>query len=185
MPDDRVDDRGVVLGGRGRVRAGGATFEEVGQRRDVWARVPPHVVLAPPGARYEVEATTDLHLAVAAAPAEAGRPVRLIQPDEVVREERGEGQAFRVVHHLPPPSADAARLIPVEVYTPGGSWSSFPPHKRDAEEPPEESYLEETYYHLIDPPTGFCLQRVYSVDGTLDEALAPRLSGPGRAGCAA
>src|SRR5205823_855801 len=96
------------------------TFADVGRRRDVWARVPPHVVLMPPGVGYEVDATTDLHLAVAAAPAERGRPIRLIQPEEIVREERGEGQTYRQVHHLLPPSADAARLILVEVYTPGG-----------------------------------------------------------------
>jgi 5-deoxy-glucuronate isomerase len=162
----------IVLGGRCRVRAGADSFAEIGARPDVWARVPPDVVLLPPGVGYEVEATTDLHLAVAAAPAEAGCPARLIRGAEIVREERGEGQTRRVVHHLLPPSADAARLILVEVYTPGGNWSSFPPHKHDTEAPPEESYLEETYYHLVDPPTGFCLQRVYSPDGILDETLA-------------
>jgi 5-deoxy-glucuronate isomerase len=163
----------IVLGGRCRVRAGGESFEEVGARRDVWERVPPYVVLMPPGVAYEVEATTDLHLAVAAAPAESGRPVRLIRPAEIIAEERGQGQTYRLVQHLLPPSADAARLILVEVYTPAGNWSSFPPHKHDAEEPPDEAYLEETYYHLIDPPTGFCLQRVYSHDGAPDQALAP------------
>jgi 5-deoxy-glucuronate isomerase len=132
-------------------------------------------VLLPPGCAYTVTAETPLHLAVAGAPAEpspAGPP-RLIRPEDVTVERRGEGQTYRFIHHLLPPSADAARLILVEVYTPAGNWSSFPPHKHDAEEPPEESYLEETYYHLVDPPSGFCLQRVYSSDGTLDEALAP------------
>jgi 5-deoxy-glucuronate isomerase len=163
----------IVLGGECRVRAGDAAFERVGRRRDVWERVPPYVVLMPPGLTYAVEATTELHLAVAAAPADGGRPARLITPDEVVGEERGEGQTHRRVQHLLPPTADAARLILVEVYTPAGNWSSFPPHKHDTEDPPTESYLEETYYHLIDPPTGFCLQRVYTADRGLDEAMAP------------
>ena len=58
------------------------------------------------------------------------------------------------------------------MYTPAGNWSSFPPHKHDTDDPPAESYLEETYYFRIAPPTGFALQRVYSADEDMDETLA-------------
>ncbi len=163
----------IVLGGKCRVQGGGVDFGEIGRRADVWEKVAPYAVLLPPGVSYRVEATTDLHLAVAGAPDERGRPPRLIRPEDVVVEHRGEGQTARQVQHLLPPSADAARLILVEVFTPGGNWSSFPPHKHDTEAPPEESYLEETYYHLVNPPTGFSLQRVYTADRSLDQALAP------------
>jgi 5-deoxy-glucuronate isomerase len=59
----------------------------------------------------------------------------------------------------------------VEVVTPAGHWSSYPPHKHDRDAPPTETLLEETYYHRLDPPQGFALQRVYTDDRSLDEAL--------------
>ena len=61
----------------------------------------------------------------------------------------------------------------VEVRTPGGHASSYPPHKHDTDDIPRESSLEETYYHRLDPPQGFAFQRVYTPDLSLDEALAP------------
>jgi 5-deoxy-glucuronate isomerase len=163
----------VVLGGHGRVLAGDRRFERVGERETVWTRQPPHAVLLPPGEHYTVEALDTLHLAVAAAPAPPGGEARLISPRDVVAEERGSGQTYRYIHHILPPSAPAARLILVEVYTPGGNWSSFPPHKHDTEDPPRESYLEETYYYQVMPPTGFAVQRIYTPDRSLDVTMAP------------
>jgi 5-deoxy-glucuronate isomerase len=59
----------------------------------------------------------------------------------------------------------------VEVFTPEGHWSSYPPHKHDRNHLPEESYLEETYYHKINPGHGFAVQRIYTDDRSLDETL--------------
>lgn len=163
----------ILLGGRCSVTAGAARYPSIGERKDVWEKRPPYLVLLPPGLAYEVAAETELHLAVAAAPAGPGGAPRLITPAEVVTEQRGEGQTYRYIQHLLPPSAPASRLILVEVYTPGGNWSSFPPHKHDTEEPPVESYLEETYYYQINPPSGFAIQRLYTDDRSLDVTLAP------------
>jgi 5-deoxy-glucuronate isomerase len=66
---------------------------------------------------------------------------------------------------------EAESLLVCEVLTPAGHWSSYPPHKHDRDALPEESFLEETYYHRIAPAQGFGLQRVYSDDRTLDETL--------------
>jgi 5-deoxy-glucuronate isomerase len=68
----------------------------------------------------------------------------------------------------------AESLLVCEVHTPPGHWSSYPPHKHDRDALPEESLLEETYYHRIDPAQGFALQRVYTGDGALDEAIVVR-----------
>jgi len=163
----------VILGGRATVTGGGCSFGSVGDRRDVWERRPPYVVILPPNSAYVVAAETDLHLVVAGAPADGGLPPRLIRPEEMVAEERGAGQTRRYIHHLLPPSAPAARLLLTEVYTPAGNWSSFPPHKHDSEEPPAESWLEETYYYQIQPPAGFAVQRVYTDDRSLDQTMAP------------
>lgn len=163
----------VILGGRCTVDAGFTTYESIGQRQNVWEDAAPYTVLIPPGLSFAISAETDLHLAIAAAPSGEPTAPRLITPADVVAEERGEGQTRRYIRHILPPTAPASRLILVEVYTPGGNWSSFPPHKHDTENPPAESYLEETYYYQIDPPSGFALQRVYTPDRSLDQTLAP------------
>lgn len=164
----------VVLGGSCSVAAGGQEFFEIGERPDVWAGRPPYVVVMPPGVAYQVKAESHAHIAVAGAKATDCKPhpVRLITPDEIHVEERGEGNTYRRVQHLLPPSAESARLQLVEVYTPAGNWSSFPPHKHDTEDPPREAYLEEIYYYQIKPEEGFALQRIYTDDQTLDEAVA-------------
>jgi 5-deoxy-glucuronate isomerase len=162
----------VVLGGNVRVDCGGEWFEIRG-RADVFDRVPPSLVLLPPGCAYAVRAQSNAEVVIAGAEAkDNGRAPRLIGPRDILVEKRGEGQTLRYIHHLLPPSADAQRLILVEVYTPPGNWSSFPPHKHDTDDPPRESHLEEIYYYRIDPPTGFALQRIYSADEELDETIA-------------
>ena len=110
---------------------------------------------------------------VASAPAGAVRVTRAIAPGDVLVEARGSGQTARRIHHLLPPDAEAGRLIAYEVFTPGGNWSSYPPHKHDTEDPPIESRLEELYFYRFARPEGFAFQRVYTRDGSLDEALAP------------
>ena len=73
---------------------------------------------------------------------------------------RGAGVASRQVNNFCTPSTfDADRMIAVEVLTPGGNWSSYPPHKHD-EEGPDESALEEVYYFEV-ARGGPGYQRVY------------------------
>ena len=163
----------VILGGTCDIEAAGRAFPGLGKRKDVWERTPPYAVLVPPGASYTVQAKSELHIAVAKArrPGGKGAP-RVITPQEIAAEDRGEGPTYRRIHHILPPAAEALGLILVEVYTPAGNWSSFPPHKHDQEDPPREAYLEEVYYYQINPPGGFALQRVYTDDRGFDEAVA-------------
>jgi 5-deoxy-glucuronate isomerase len=67
----------------------------------------------------------------------------------------------------------------VEVYTPSGNWSSYPPHKHDEHRLDSagnllEADLEEVYFYKIDKPEGYALQRVYTGDGRLDELVLVR-----------
>ena len=80
----------------------------------------------------------------------------------------------RRIHHILMEDAAAESLLVTEVVTPGGHGSSYPPHKHDANDPPRETALEETYYHRLRDERGFALQRVYTADRSLDESLAPR-----------
>ena len=65
-------------------------------------------------------------------------------------------------------------LLVVEVITPSGNWSSYPPHKHDTDNLPFESKLEETYYHRINPEQGYVVQRVYNDNKTLDENISAK-----------
>jgi 5-deoxy-glucuronate isomerase len=142
-----------------------------GQRESVFDG-PPHALYLPPGMGYRVEATTDLELAVCSAPARRGAEPLLVQPEDVEVEIRGNGNMERRVHPILMEDRPAERLLVVEVLTPNGHYSSYPPHKHDKDDRPNETYLEETYYHRIRPEQGFALQRVYTGDRTLDETLA-------------
>jgi 5-deoxy-glucuronate isomerase len=163
----------IVLEGRCDVKVAGERFAGLGDRASVWQKRPPYTLLLPPNVTYQVDAREGLQLAVAAAPADATGPIRVITPADIASEERGQGQTYRLIQHILPSTAPASRLLLVEVYTPGGNWSSFPPHKHDTDDPPRESYLEEIYYYQIQPARGFALQRIYTADGSLDQTVVP------------
>ncbi len=163
----------LVLEGRATVRSGDLDFGDVGSRETVFDGPPPPVILVAPGRSLMLAAVTDALVAIAAAPGGPVRRTALVVPDEILVEARGSGRTARRVHHLLPPDADAGRLIAFEVFTPGGNWSSYPPHKHDTEDPPREARLEEVYFYRFATPGGFALQRVYTPDGELDETVAP------------
>jgi 5-deoxy-glucuronate isomerase len=100
----------------------------------------------------------------------APRPV-LIRPDDVEVEIRGAGDATRRIHHIIKPEFAADRLEVVEVYTPAGNWSSWPPHKHDVDDMPREAVLEEIYYYQQRRPEGWGIQRLYRRDGDRRDGL--------------
>jgi 5-deoxy-glucuronate isomerase len=146
------------------VACDGERFEVEG-RDDVFARVTDFVYV-PRDARVEVASAGGGRFALPSARARRRLAARHGAARDVPVELRGAGQASRQVNNFcTPNSFEADKLIAVEVLTPGGNWSSYPPHKHDEERPPEETQLEEVYYFEISPgPTepGFGYQRVYS-----------------------
>ena len=96
---------------------------------------------------------------------------RLIDPATMRRTVRGHGSNTRYVRDILPRTSRLRRVLVVEVITAPGHSSSYPPHKHDTDNVPAESFLEETYYHRLDPPQGFAFQRVYTDDRSLDEAM--------------
>jgi 5-deoxy-glucuronate isomerase len=162
----------VLVSGKARVSGAGHDFGVIGARMSPFDGSP-WSVYVPPHASWSVVAEGDCELAVCAAPAKGGKPARLIPPEEVGQETRGKGTNTRHVRNiLPDTSPHAESLLVVEVITPGGHWSSYPPHKHDVDDPPNETYLEETYYHRLARPGGFAVQRVYTDDRSLDETMA-------------
>ena len=164
----------VVLAGQVDVSVDGHTYSSLGTRARVFDAVSPAAVYVPPGKSLVVRAVRDAEVALCTAPADASpRVVRLIDPAGMRRSVRGKGSNTRYVCDiLPHDDPTAAHLLVVEVVTPAGHSSSYPPHKHDRETPPDETQLEETYYHRLNPPQGFAFQRVYTDDRSIDEACA-------------
>jgi 5-deoxy-glucuronate isomerase len=179
-PDQAVrraaDDRErlvLVLEGDATVSSGDLDFGTLGTRSSVFDGPAPPVVLIAPGRPVDLVAVTPALVVVASAPGGPIQSTRLIPADEILVESRGTGQTSRRIHHLLGPDAEAGRLIAYEVFTPGGNWSSYPPHKHDTENPPIEARLEEIYFYRFAKPQGFAFQRVYTPDGSLDESMTP------------
>jgi 5-deoxy-glucuronate isomerase len=161
----------VLVSGKARIKAGGQDFGVVGERMTPFAGKP-HAVYVSGGTDWRVEATTPVTLAVCSAPSRSGKVLaRRIGPEDCSQEIRGKGTNTRYVTNILPEDAPADSLLVVEVLTPGGHTSSYPPHKHDEDNLPAESALEETYYHRLNPPQGFAFQRVYTDDRSLDEAI--------------
>lgn len=161
----------VFVTGRGRGSVFGEDFGSLGGRTTPFEGSP-GVLYASAGAPWRVRAETDLELAVCTAPGGGAYPARSIGEDKLSREVRGKGSNTRHVTNILPEWEPAESLLVVEVITPAGNSSSYPPHKHDRDALPEESLLEETYYHRLNPPQGFAFQRVYTDDRSLDEAMA-------------
>jgi 5-deoxy-glucuronate isomerase len=138
-------------------------FGKVGEREDVFAGEP-WALLMPPGTSYRMRARTPLHLAIVSAPAESTVPARLIRPDEVRVEVRGKGVTERRIHWILSERDPAARLLLVEVLTPSGHWSTYPPHKHDEDKAGVERALEELYYYRFSSEQGFAFQGIYTKD---------------------
>ena len=162
----------VVLSGRVDVKGPRGEWDDLGDRESVFDDQAPWAVYLPDGAGVEVKARTAAEIGVASAPGGGSLPPRVIDPSTMKRSVRGQGSNTRYVTDILPEGEPAEHLLVVEVRTPSGHSSSYPPHKHDTDAVPVETQLEETYYHRLSPPQGFAFQRVYTDDRSLDESLA-------------
>ncbi|MDO9336289.1 MAG: 5-deoxy-glucuronate isomerase [Caulobacter sp.] len=161
----------VVLTGRADITVGEETHRGLGGRASVFEDAAPAAVYVPAGQGWSVAAVGAVELAVCSAPGSGKGAARVIEPAKMSREVRGAGTNTRYVRNILPETEPADSLLVVEVITPGGHWSSYPPHKHDTATAGEETALEETYYHRLSPPQGFAFQRVYTDDRSLDETV--------------
>ncbi len=161
----------LILAGRADIQAGGVRFDAVGGRGSVFDEAAPGAVYVPAGQPIVLAAATDCEVALCTAPGSGDGAPRQITADRMTRETRGTGTNQRLVRNILPETEPAESLLIAEVITPAGHWSSYPPHKHDADTPPQETALEETYYHRLNPPQGFAFQRVYTDDRSLDETV--------------
>ena len=155
----------VLLGGSLTVTSEHGTWALRG-RANVFAG-PPHALYLPRRTTFQVHAEADTQLAVAWVAADEDHPPQLVTPEDSAVEIRGGDNATRQINSIIPPGFDCQRLVVVEVYTPGGSWSSYPPHKHDIHKlNPDgslrEADLEEVYFYQFEQPEAYAYQRVYT-----------------------
>ncbi len=165
----------VPLGGALAVESSRGSWPVIGGRANVFAG-PPHALYLPRRTGLEVSSADGCEFAVAWVASDEDRAPQLVTPADVPVEIRGGDHATRQINGILPPGFPCQRLVVVEVYTPGGNWSSYPPHKHDrhmetADGAVVEADLEEIYYYKLDPPEGFAIQRVYT-DATSPLAVA-------------
>jgi 5-deoxy-glucuronate isomerase len=156
----------VPLSGDATVDVDGREWE-VGGRANVFDALP-RSLYVPRDARVSLNGEAEL--ALCSARAERRLEPQPIPPAEVEIEVRGSGNATRQISHIVKPDFPADRILVVEVYTPSGNWSSYPPHKHDEDRGDVEAVLEETYYFRTrtEPPGAFAVQRLYSPRHGLD-----------------
>ena len=163
----------VVMSGRVSIASGDLAWNGIGDRTGPFDNdKAPYAAYLPPGRSYRIVADSDAEVALCSSPAKKGVAPRLIEPSQMKRSVRGKGSNTRYVRDILPETEPAESLLVVEVITPPGNSSSYPPHKHDSDRIPDESSLEETYYHRLDPPQGFAFQRVYTDDRSIDQAMA-------------
>jgi 5-deoxy-glucuronate isomerase len=169
----------VILGGRCSIGSSRGEWAGIGARASVFGGRP-YTLYLPPHTRFTIS-TQDSRfgeqgcdLALCFSKAEEEHAPRLVRPEEVEVEIRGGGNATRQIHHMIRPDFPAHRLLVVEVYTPAGNWSSYPPHKHDVHNPPAEVDLEEIYYYRIRRPEGYAIQKIYTADRRIDATLTVR-----------
>lgn len=166
----------VLLGGTCAVHSNRGSWPALGGRRSVFGGLP-HTLFLPPQTRFTVQALSpDVDLAYGWCRAAQEFPARWVRPQDVAVEIRGGGNATRQINKMLPPGFPCSRLVVVEVYTPSGNWSSYPPHKHDehrtaADGSLLEADLEEIYFYKFDRPEGFAYQRIYTPDRRLDEVM--------------
>jgi 5-deoxy-glucuronate isomerase len=156
----------VNLSGRYTVSSNRGQWSGIGGRKDVFQGAA-HALYLPRQSEFTVTAEESGEFAVAWAPTDQDHDPWLIKPEDVTISVRGGDNVSRQINDLLPSDSPVHRLVLVEVYTPGGNWSSYPPHKHDTHIEDDEGNLleadlEEVYFYKIDKPDGYAYQRVYT-----------------------
>lgn len=151
----------------------GQGAQRIGKRKNVFEGFP-FTVYMPAQNIVTFRAETECEIAECRAPSTAKLQPQLITPNDISSNLRGGGNVSRQIVDIMTPAFPADKLMVIEVYTPGGNWSSYPPHKHDVHNPPAEVDLDEIYYYRIRQPEGFALQHLYSGKRTGDNTVKAR-----------
>jgi len=141
------------------------SISTVGRSKEIYARVgtrsdvfdgPPVMIYVPPQSQVEVRPDSGpLELGSFSAPSQARVPPALLSGSTVVAKQVGRDNWARTVYSALTEDVPAQRLLAGETLNPPGNWSSYPPHKHDRSNPPQEAVLEEIYFFRVKPAQGY------------------------------
>lgn len=163
----------VILSGRCDIKVGEKSFIDVGGRASVFDGKP-HSVYIPCDSDFTVTSKKGgrFEAALCFATSNLSAEAYIISPNEVGSGKWGISNFSRNYHSiLVQTNKPVKRLIVGETFTPSGNWSTYPPHRHEIDNLPDEVYMEEMYYFKISPPEGFGLTKFYTDDGAIDEVF--------------
>jgi 5-deoxy-glucuronate isomerase len=179
----RTYERAVVpAGGAVSVEVDGKRFE-LRDRTNVFHSVSDWCYL-PIDTEVKISSSTGAEIAITSAVAEKKFDAVMMPAESVAVELRGSGQSSRQLNNFMAPEVfdGAHRLMCVEVITPDGNWSSYPPHRHDGEPDADGNCIinnEEIYWFRVGStttpgysPDGFAMHRTYTSDGDVDVNVA-------------
>lgn len=165
----------VMLSGICSVDVGGKIFKDVGGRPSVFAGKP-YSVYIPPHTAFTVSADGEgpIEAALTFAKAEEKKEPFIIKPEEVASGKWGISNFSRTFYKIlvkdVQTDKSVNRLIVGETLTPSGNWATYPPHRHENDNLPEETFMEEMYYYKVSPNGGWGLTKIYTDDKSIDEA---------------
>jgi len=155
----------VLLGGKATFEVSGKRLDKVGGRPNVFSGKP-HSVYIPANASFSIKAESPVEIALPSAPSDLSLEPYVITPAQVANGVWGAANFSRNYHQIltlaSQPDLPARRLIVGETYTPSGNWSTYPPHKHQQDNLPQEAYHEEMYYFRVNPNDGFGICHYYN-----------------------
>ena len=158
----------IILGGKCTVTGDGFSYERVGKRENVFDGAATAVYI-PSNISFTIYADTDVSIAVCKSPSDIAADPVLVNPEDVIIKDLGKNGWERQAHFIIDERIKAKHLYIGEAYVTSGKWASYPPHKHDEDNMPQEGILEEIYYYEFNKDAGFGIQRVYSKEGDIDE----------------
>ena len=166
----------VILGGRCDLAAG-ESWSGLGRRRDVFSGRATGAYI-PPGREFTLTGSGAgagvCEIAVARAPARQKGSPHVVRPEDVKVKTAGALNWRREIHDIVDLSLPAERLVVGETFNPPGNWSSYPPHRHEKDDLPDEVRMEEVYHFRLSPKQGFGFQRLYTDDFSVDEVVVLR-----------
>ena len=172
-PRTQTEEAAFVLLGGTCVADWGHGKRLIGRRKHVFDGFP-YTLYLPAHHEASFVAETVCEIAECRVPSEAHFEPRLIEPHDCVSSLRGGENSSRQIVDVLPPAFPADKLVVIEVYTPGGNWSSYPPHKHDEHNPPGEVDLDEIYYFRMTQRDAFAFQHLYAGEISGEQTVKTR-----------
>ena len=158
----------VILRGKCTVEGEGFSFKDAGKRMDVFEGAAT-CIYVPSNTPFTIEGVTEVEIAVCKSPSEETFTPAIVNPEDVVIKNLGKPGWEREAHFILDERVKSKMLYIGEAFVKGGQWASYPPHKHDDDNMPKEAETEEIYYYEFKRAEGFGIQKVYTMEGDIDE----------------